>query len=210
MRRVFLLLFVLSVILMWTFRDPILLRAGKFLAPEENGAADVAIVEGSEIVQTGGAIEGVKLLLSKRASRLIIVVHGVPEKVKPFGMKEDYPQVVEKELRRLGLKDEQFRVMLTPVQHPVTLTEAKVVLEGLSGEGVRSAILLSPSFHMRRSFLVYRFIAVPLRIKIIPSPYFPDFPLDRWWNHDLGLRDFVSEFSKLVYYKMRYLPLTSF
>ncbi len=170
----------------------------------------MAIVEGGEIVQTGGVIEGLKLLRSKRASRLIVVVHGVPENVKPFGLKEDYPQVVEKELRRLGLKDEQFRVMLTPVQHPITLTEAKMVLEGLAGEGVRSAILLSSAFHMRRSFLVYRFIAVPLRIKIIPSPYFTDYPLDRWWNHDLGFRDYVSEFSKLAYYKLRYLPLTSF
>ncbi len=209
-RRVFLLLLVLSIIFVWTFHDPILLRAGKFLAPQENGAADVTIVEGGEIVQTGGVKEGLKLLLSKRASRLILIVHGVPDKVKPFGLNEDYPQAVEKELRRMGLKEEQFSVMVTPVQHPITLTEAKIVLERLSGEGVRSAILLSPAFHTRRSFLVYRSVATPLRIKMIPWPYFTDFQLNGWWNHDLGFRDFFAEFFKLAYYKVRYLPLTSF
>jgi len=197
------------VIIPLVFGDTLLLQVGRFMAPEEIGIADVVILEGSETVESGGVAKGVNLLSSGRAGCLIVVVHQVPEKKKPFAIPEDYPNLIKKKLKTLGLREEQFEVLVTPVHHPVTLTEAKIVLQTLSGEGVKEGILLSKGFHTRRSFLVYRQVGIPLQIKIIPSPYYSEYELDRWWINAPGMRDFISEFSKLVYYQIRgYVPFS--
>ena len=197
------------VIIPLVFYDKILLQAGKFMAPEEVGIADVVILEGSETVETGAVAKGMNLLSSGRAGRMIVVIHQVPEKKKPFAIPEDYPNLIKKELKALGLREEQFRVLVTPIHHPITLTEAKLVLQTLSGEGVKGGILLSKGFHTRRSSLVYRQVGIPLQIEIMPSPYFNEYELDRWWAYVPGRRDFLSEFSKLVYYQVRgYIPFS--
>ncbi len=200
--------FLLIIILVFTFYETILLRAGRFMAPEENGTAEVIILEGSEIVETGAVIKGVHLLSSGKAASMIVVIHQFSEKRNPFAIHEGYPNLVKRELKALGLKEEQFRVMVTPVHHPITLTEARLVLEALSKEGVKSGILLSSGFHTRRSFMVYQHVGIPLKIRIIPSAYFNEYHLDRWWIYDPGMRDFISEFFKLGYYQIRgYIPL---
>jgi uncharacterized SAM-binding protein YcdF (DUF218 family) len=138
---------------------------------------------------------------------MIVVLHQFSEKKKPFAINENYPNFIKRELKGLGLKEEQFGVLTTPVHHPVTLTEAKAVLKALSREGVKSGILLSNGFHTRRSFLVYRQVGIPLTIKIIPSAYFDEYQLDHWWIYDPARRDFISEFLKLAYYQVRgYIP----
>ena len=42
-------------ILLFSYREPLLLRAGKFMAPQSIGLADTVILEGEEIVETGAA-----------------------------------------------------------------------------------------------------------------------------------------------------------
>ncbi|HYB19576.1 MAG TPA: hypothetical protein VEH09_01535, partial [Thermodesulfobacteriota bacterium] len=125
--------------------------------------ADAVILEGNDIVETEAVAKGMKLLSSGRAARLIVVIHQVPEKRRPFAIPEDYPTLIKKELKVLGLREEQFEVLVTPVNHPVTLSEAKLVLQVLSGEGVKSGILLSKGFHTRRSSWVYRQVGIPLQ-----------------------------------------------
>ena len=198
-----LLSFLGITILAVLFHERILLQAGRFMAPEEIGAAEVAILEGGQIVETGAVVKGVRFLSSGRAARLIVVVHRISEKAKSFGLPEDYPRRVKNELKGLGLKEEQYEVIVTPAHHPITLTEAEWILGALSKEGVRSAILLSNGFHTRRSFLVYRQVAIPLKIKIIPAAYFNEYQLDRWWVQDLGMHDFLAELFKLAYYQIR-------
>lgn len=196
-----------GIILVSIFYETILLRAGKFMAPEEIGTADVIILEGSGTVETGAVEKGMNLLSSGKAARMIVVIHQFPKKKQPFAINEDYPNLIKRELKGLGLKEKQFRVLTTPVHHPITLMEAKSVLETLSREGVKSGILLSNGFHTRRSFLVYRHVGIPLKIKIIPSRYFDEYQLDRWWIYDPAARDFISEFLKLAYYQIRgYIP----
>lgn len=198
---------LVTISLAFTSCDTVLLRAGKFMAPEEIGIADVVILEGSETAETGAVAKGMDLLSSGKAARIIVVIHQVPEKKKAFAIHESYPDLIKKDLKRLGLGVEQFEVLVTPVHHPITLTEARLVLQTLSKEGVRRGILLSNGFHTRRSSLVYRHVGIPLQIKIFPSPYFNEYELDHWWVHDLGIRDFISEFFKLVYYQIRgYIP----
>jgi len=202
---------IVVVILAFSFRRTILLEAGKFMAPVANhidGVADAVILEGTEFVSKGMVSEGVGLLSSGKARRMVIVLHRIAPSHRPFAVNGDYHSSVRTELQRLGLKPSSFTIIATPIQEPITLTSARGALEVLSRDSIRSAILVSPGFHMRRSFLVYRHLYLPLHIKIYPLACFDQYQLGDWWNEDTGVRDFIGEVSKLVLYVVaRYIPL---
>jgi hypothetical protein len=199
-----------ALILTFSFREAILVRAANFMAPKADGAADVIILEGEESPETGAVHIAVNLLFSKQASRMVVVLHQSPANKGRFVLDESYPDLVKKRLIASGLTEKQFMVMVTPVRHPITLTEATIVLEALSKEGVMSVWLLSNGFHTRRSFLVYRYVGRPHGINVIPLAYFNDYQPDNWWLHEDGVREFVSELFKLLYYQIRgYIPLRS-
>ncbi|HUJ88647.1 MAG TPA: hypothetical protein VLX12_00515 [Syntrophorhabdales bacterium] len=205
---------ITAVILSFSFRRTILLEAGTFMAPTANhveGVADVVILEGAEFVSRGMVSEGVELLSSDKAKRLVIVLHRVAQNHSPFPFNEDYSSSVRTGLQSLGLKPSSFTVIATPIREPITLTSARGALQVLSRDGVKSAILVSSGFHMRRSFLVYQHLSAPLAIKIFPLACFDQYRLDNWWNEDIGVRDFVEEASKLVLYVVAsYIPLKLF
>jgi len=197
----------LLIILIFSFRVPILMRAGQFMAPEGNSIADVVILEGSEFIDRGMVMSGMNLLSSGKVKRIIVVLHRIAPSDRPFAVNEDYPRLVKKEMEALGLKERDFRIIVTQIYHPITLTAARGALEAISKEDVKSAILLSPGFHTRRSFLVYQHLCLPFRIKIFPSACFNSYQLDHWWSQEGGLRDFAEEFFKLAYYLARgYIP----
>lgn len=197
----------LIIILIFSFRVPILMRAGQFMAPEGNYIADVAILEGSEFIDRGMVMSGMNLLSSGRVKRIIVVLHLVAPSDRPFAFNEDYPHRVKKEMEALGLKERDFRIVVTHIYHPITLTAARGALEAISKE-VKSAILVSPGFHTRRSYLVYQHLCIPFQIKIFPSACFNSYQLDHWWSQEGGMRDFTEEFLKLAYYLARgYIPL---
>lgn len=196
-----------ALVLIFSFREALLIRAGNFMAPRATGTADVAILEGEEGPETGAVNIGISLLSSGRVSRIVVVLHRLSKNKKQFALEEDYPDLLKKRLNASGLREKQFTVMVTPVHHPITLAEATIVLGALSKEGIKNALLLSNGFHTRRSFLVYQYVGRPLAIHIIPVAYFNDYQLDDWWLHEEGLREFTSELFKLVYYLIRgYIP----
>lgn len=205
--RIVFIAVLLTVSLLFLFRETILLNAGRFMAPEASGNADVVILEGTESIEAGAVAEGINLLSSGRAARIIVVIHEMPVQERSFALPDNYPSLVKRNLKNAGLKEEQFRIIRTPVHKPITLTEATIVLQTLSKEGVESAILLSAGFHTRRSFLAYRQAGAPLNIRIIPRAFFNHYHLDNWWFQDPGMHDFLSEVFKLGYYQIRgYLP----
>jgi len=190
----------LIIILIFSFRVPILMRAGQFMAPEGNYIADVAILEGSEYINRGMVMRGMNLLSSGKVKRIIVVLHRIAPSHRPFAFNEDYPHLVKKEMEALGLKERDFRIIVTHIHDPITLTAARGALETISKEDVKSAILISPGFHTRRSYLIYQHLCNPLQIKIYPSACFNSYQLDHWWSQEGGLRDFAAEVLKLAYY----------
>lgn len=203
---------IVVMILVFSFRETILVEAGKFMAPEASQIeeiADVVILEGTEFIGISMVSKGLEMLSSGRARRMVIVLHRISPKHRPFAMQEDYPSSVKTELQNLGLKDSAFNVMVTPLRDPITLTSARTVLETLARDGVKKAILVSPGFHMRRSYLIYQHLSVPLNIKIYPIVcFYKKYQHNNWWNEGHGTRDFVSELQKLMYYMaMGYIPL---
>ena len=198
----------LIILLIFSFRVPILMRAGRFMGPQGNDFADVAILEGNEFIDRGIVRNGMDLLSSGKVKRLIVVLHLIAPSHRPFALDEDYPNLVKKEMETLGLKEGDFRVLVVNIHHPITLTEARGVAETISKEDVKSAVLLSPGFHARRSYLVYQYACNPFQIKIFPSACFNSYPIEHWWSREYGLRDFATELLKLAYYLAGgYIPL---
>ena len=191
---------LLMMILVFSFRVTILMRAGQFMAPEGKYIADVAILEGAEFIDREIVMNGMNLLSSGNVKRLMVVLHRIAPSHRPFALNEDYPDLVKKEMEALGLKERDFKIIVTHIHHPITLIEARGAVETISKEGVKSAILLSEGFHARRSYLVYQHVCSPFQIKIFPSACFNSYQLDHWWSQERGLRDFVMEFLKLTYY----------
>jgi hypothetical protein len=182
------------------------------MAPQGNYFADVAILEGCKFLDKDidiVTISGINLLSSGKVKRLIIVLHSIFPSDRFIANDKDYPGLVKKEMENLGLKEKDFRIIVTPAPHPTTLIAAKVVLEAISKEDIKSAILLSHGFHTRRSYLVYQYVGLPFQIKIFPSACLESFqPLDHWWSHEQGRRYFAEEFLKLGYYLARgFIPL---
>lgn len=202
---------IIVMILVFSFREKILIEAGNFMAPEDNsidGTADVVILEGTETIGKGLVSKGLELLSSGKVKRMVIVLHKISSKYRPFAVYEDYPSSVRSELQKLGLKDSDFTVMLTPLRDPITLTTARFVVEKLARDGVKQAILISSSFHMRRSYLVYQHLAKPMNIKIYPIANFgKQYQRNDWWYEGHGTRDFVLQLQSLVFYMaMGYIP----
>jgi hypothetical protein len=170
------------------------------MAPAGDYKADVAILQGTEFISTGVITNGIDLLSSGKVKRIVIVLQNIAPAHRPYGINGNYPDIVLQKLKNLGLKETDFKVIVVPIRHPVTLKEAEVVLKALSKDNTKSAILLSPSFHTRRSYLAYQHVGVPLQIKIFPSASFTNYQPNNWWVQEPGVRDFTVELLKLGYY----------
>jgi hypothetical protein len=190
---------VLAVVT-YLFRDPLGEKAGRFMAPQGDYTAEVVILEGADYIRTGFIKTGMDLLSSGKVKKIIVVIHRIAPAHRPFGINGDYPDVVRQKLKDAGLKEEQFKIIVAPIRHPVTLMEARFVLADLGADGISTAILVAPSFHTRRSYMAYSHAGEALRIKIYPLASFTDHQQNRWWTNPGARRDFGLEFLKLVYY----------
>lgn len=208
-----LLLFVVlpaSVLVCLVFSyQGILIRSGRFLAPEAIGKAEALVLEGAELVREGPVKTGMVMLMAVQANRMVLVVHRDLADGGIFAL-PNYAYLVAKDLEVLGLRKDQFQVIEVPSTHPVTLTEAQIVLTKLSREGVHSVILLAEGFHARRSFWVYKQAGTVLGVKIFVYPYFAHYEMKTWWHTAEGCYDFFTELFKLFYYVIKgYIPVKS-
>ncbi len=205
-----LLLVTVLIIFCWIYREGILIRAGKYLAPEGKGEADAVIIGGNQIVTEKAARVGYNLFSSGSARKMVVVViHEATEDESPFGLTE-YNLLIAKKLERMGLKRGQFEIFATPDEHPITLREAEIVLAGLSKDRIQTALLVVEAFHMRRSYWAYKKVGEKYGIKIIPKALFIKYQSESWWKKSWGIRDFVSESAKFFYYvALGYIPAKS-
>jgi uncharacterized SAM-binding protein YcdF (DUF218 family) len=198
-----------AFILAGLFYQPILIWTGAYLAPESPGKADAVILEGTELIREDAVKIGLKLLSSGEARRLVVVYQN-SEDERIFTRPSNYNLYLTRELEKFGLGKDQIIVLEVPTEHPITLTEARIVLSNLSKRGIKSAILVAAGFHTRRSLWTYRQVGSTLGINIIPLPYFMKYENKSWWQKMDGVRDFVEESVKFFYYLVRgYIPLKS-
>jgi uncharacterized SAM-binding protein YcdF (DUF218 family) len=195
-----LLIITLLAIISYILRDSLWEKAGRFMAPQGDYTADVVILEGADYIRTGFIQTGMDLLKAGKVKKIIVVVHRIAPAHRPFGINGDYPDVVRQKLKDTGLKEEQFKVIVSPIRHPVTLKEAQFVLKELAADKLSSAILVAPSFHTRRSYMAYSHAGQAQQIKIYPLASFTEHHPDKWWTDQGAWRDFGTESLKLMYY----------
>jgi len=209
-KRAILVLALLAVgaILLFFFYPTVLCAGGRYLAPEGRGRAEVVILEGSMVVEERAVRVGMELISSGRAKKLAVVYHESDERA--FGLPPDYDLFLIQKISELGLKKDQISIYAVPREHPITLNEAKIVLSKLAKDRTPNAIVLAEDFHTRRSYWVYKQIGKTLGIDIIPYPHFSRFKIDGWWQKAEGVRDFLEEGMKFLYYVLRgYIPIKS-
>lgn len=193
--------FTVLLLILLLLSQPILNGAGDFLAPLNKESASVVILEGTATIKNGAVKEGIDLLRNSKTRRLVVVAHLHEKEGQLFAIQEEYPQLLRKKFKTLGLKEEQLKIILVPINdHPITLTEARFVMAILAKEGTRSAVLVSEGFHTRRSWAVYRQEGDRFKISVTPRPYFINYKREKWWRQKEGIRDFVLESGKLFYY----------
>ena len=85
-----------------------------------------------------------------------------------------------------------------------TYEDAKYVKEDLLKIGLRSAIIVSDPFHMRRVSMIFRKVFKNTPVSLTFSPANDSgFLLDGWWSPG-EIRYILSEYVKIVYYIIRY------
>ncbi len=196
----FLLVLAVAFVIGHLYREPLFDKAGRFMAPQSDDKADAVILEGADYIRTGFIQTGMEMLAEGKAHKMIVVIHRIAPAHRPFGINGDYPAVVRQKLRDAGLKEGQFKVIVAPIRHPVTLKEAQFVLTDLAGDKISSAILVAPSFHTRRSYMAYAHAGEALNIRIYPFASFTEHRLEKWWTDQGAWRDFGTESAKLIYY----------
>lgn len=197
------------LLLLLSFYETFFKKAGDFLAPEKIEEAEAIVIEGSELIREKAVKIGMDFI-SQKKGKLLIVVYQHSSEEKVFGRPADYREYLIAKLEDTGLKKEEISVLEVPKEHPITLIEAQIVLSYLTQRGLKSAILIAEGFHTRRSFWAYTKIGREGGIKIFPYPLFIKFKKDQWWRDRQGIREFVTESAKFLYYLFNgYIPIES-
>jgi hypothetical protein len=195
---------LLLLTLLLLFHQPLLTGLGHWLAPMGSPAGEAVVLEGTQVAITGGVKAGMALVREGKARRLYLVLHLFPGDRGLFAIQEGYAGSLGMELEKLGLKPDQYRVLLAPVDgHPITLAEARYVVPLLGKDDIKRGILLTEGFHTRRSLRVYQRLGTAQGVQFTPYPYFPAYPKEQWWRHPEGIKDFTAESAKLVYYLLK-------
>jgi hypothetical protein len=195
---------LLLLVLLLLFHQPLLTGLGHWLAPMGSPAGEAVVLEGTQVAVSGGVRAGMALVREGKARRLYLVLHLFPGDRGLFAIQGAYAGQLERELEKLGLLPDQYRILLAPVDgHPITLSEARHVVPALNKDGIKKAILLAEGFHTRRSWRVYQRLGDGLGMRFEPLPYFPAYPQEQWWRQAEGWKDFGAESAKLVYYLVR-------
>jgi hypothetical protein len=185
----------------------IFVGAANFLAPTNPEGAEVVILTGEQEIRAKGLEIGIAQLSSGMAKRFVIVLHEGGRDGRE-GFAPLHRQFLTWHLETMGVKEGQFEILEVPTKHPITLNEARIVLSGVSKMGFTSAVVLAEGFHTRRSFWTYREMGKSLGIKVTPHAYFTRFQNDSWWQTRAGVRSFLLESMKLLYYFISgYIPL---
>jgi uncharacterized SAM-binding protein YcdF (DUF218 family) len=156
-----------------------------FNSREVNSDAIVVLAGGKGRVE-----QGIKLYRSGKGERLFLI--GVDPAVRKADL------FTEKADERSG-----EQVYLENASRN-TLENAIFARELLVRHNIRSIMLLTSRYHMKRSLLIFRNI-LPKDIAIYPYPVATKSAADSWWNHGGSLRLLFSEFYKYCLYRVIFL-----
>jgi uncharacterized SAM-binding protein YcdF (DUF218 family) len=186
-----------SVIAVWSAREPILVSVGSFLVvQDELVSADVIHVISGLDDRTDYAIQ----LYQEGYGNKLFFTGGWCDKIQG-----NHAERGKARAERQGVPPGAIAIDGSEVTS--TYSEALRLREFIaaSGEPIRSVIIVSDPYHMRRARWAYRrVLGKDVQVEMAPVPN-GLFPYQRRWWVDAESRDYVrSEYVKMAYYYARY------
>jgi uncharacterized SAM-binding protein YcdF (DUF218 family) len=180
--------FVILILVVWAYREPMLSKAGTFL---DNGEAPK---KADAIVVVAGGWGGERIEAAARLKEQgyapVVLVSGaaVLYGQQECGLSLNY-------IRMKGHSTEGYACIESLGNG--TREESLVVAENLKRLGHKSALIVSCDTHMRRAGRLWREAAPGLDLTFISAPS-PSFDLKRWYATREGRKAVFLEWTKLV------------
>ena len=187
------------------------------LVPNKVQKADaILVLRGDEYFRLGKAAE-----LYKQGLAPLIALSVIPKESQPYDMirlmtgydKYDETEMTLRILEYFGMK--RNAVLLTGKETTSTYQEAVAARELFQQKGFKSMLLVTSTYHMRRSLFLFEHVFQGTGIEIFPVTgrnvlYDPA----HWWRHERDVRrvaeEYVSAVFNLVYYFLLKKYATSF
>jgi uncharacterized SAM-binding protein YcdF (DUF218 family) len=202
----FSLLLVAGAVLVF-FRDPVLAGIANFLIVDDR-------VEKADIIEV---LAGSSAMRSRKAAELFF--QGLAPKIVLTKMQ---PVHNDLELRKYGIRllenHEETMAVLKVLKVPdagveivdgyngSTVDEARRIKDYALQRGVKRVIVVTSSYHSRRSRMIFRrvFKGTGIQISLRPAPEHSHFDSRQWWKSREEAKAVFLEYQKLVYYALRY------
>lgn len=187
----------------YIFHAPVLRAVAGFLIIQDNLHHTRSVV-----LLTGDYFRSrvVAGLLHDRIAEVVLIPKVRTAKEEELGIVSDPTSIQVQVLGRLGVPDQQVRLL--DFENGVTSTyeEALSVNAYLARHPEETTIILVTSgFHTRRARWIFsKVLHWPEdRIQVAPSPY-GSFDVSNWWKDEQGLVHFVIEYMKFGFYLAKY------
>jgi uncharacterized SAM-binding protein YcdF (DUF218 family) len=188
-----------SAIILFVFRTPVFEEIGNFLVFQDELEPSDAIVVlvGSS---TGNRIEEAVRVFDKGMGKILV-----------FSGYSYYPGIdshrgMKQYAIKLGVPEEKI-VAEKAIGETSTWGEALSNIKLLKRLQAKSLILVTSSFHTRRSHWVYERVIKSLNMNItlrVQPAYDPKVPYPGWWKIRSGKKSVFDEYIKLFYYFITY------
>jgi uncharacterized SAM-binding protein YcdF (DUF218 family) len=194
---VILVLFGILVVLLWFFHDPLLLSIGNFLAAHsrlEKGEI-VHVISGAD----SRADYGIELVKTGYAPK-IFFTGGWCDEINGYHGERARQRALNQGVAEDAIAIDDSKVVST-------YEEALLLKAHLDKQPdpIRSIIVVSDPFHMRRVAWTYRKVFGPnIRIILAPVPFEETTFNPRWWLDAESARNVGEEYAKLGYSLLRY------
>lgn len=171
----------------------------RFLIVEDDlSPADVIVILG------GGGPErvrrGVELYQAGYGTRIIVT--GMERKLP--GLVTTWPQLAMTEAVSLGVPES---AVIPEERATSTYEDAKYVKEDMLGMNLKSAIITSSPYHMRRAKMIFRKVfedRKDISLQFSPAED-SSFQIHKWWTREKELIEVNNEYCKLVLYFFKYI-----
>ena len=185
----------------WLFRRPLMRGAATYLVKEDALApCDAIYVLGGSPLERG--TKAVELWRAGIAPRLVCTGANLPASRDVACEQLTESQLTARVAMMQGADSASVVVLNVATS---TWEEAEAVRAHAIEHGYGTIMVLSTDMHMRRVGRVFRkqLKGTGIDVKLVSAPG-RDYELLRWWDTEEGMIMLVNEYSKLVYYWMKY------
>jgi hypothetical protein len=167
---------------------------------EGRGAADAILVDNYDVnyllFQRAAALQRAGL-----SPRFLVPADASSDPEEPNLVAKDIVDVMTQVARLQHLEIIPIRA-----SEPISLNAAYQIREFLTGQHIKSVIVVTPGFRSRRSELVYQAVFSQSGISVSCVPVFGTRVPENWTKTWHGIQDVTQQLIKLLYYRIYVLP----